>query len=514
MDEEERNTGESQDSEEPQAALPEHQVPDTAVEQAKQPEENEEKKDTNESSWVRENIEAIIVAIVLALIIRQFAMEAFVIPTGSMAPTLLGQHVAIECPNCGREFAIDNPDKSGRGESFSRAFKRTAKCPCCGARDVVYLYEGEYSDNTEALCQECSNRWMVENPDSGRTVRAKRLSLKCPNCEYCFQKDITPSDIAGGHKILVNKAGLLVRPPKRWDVIVFKVPEEPPKNYIKRLIGLPNESLLIKDGDIYINGNIARKELDVIHAMSFEVFNSELTQKLEEYIPWVAYDDKWKLSAKKLEVGAHEGDSVVEFDKRITSALPYSNPDSETPVNDARFHLSVTCKSKGEFFCSIDNGDHTFRFTVPVGEEGRATLTMDDVELKAADIRLVPGRSHEVEFLNIDNRVVALLDGNEVFRYDYESDLSVSAHPEIILGTTDTAACFEKIRVYRDIYYTHEGTHAVVSTQDLGPDEYFALGDNSASSKDSRRWGTIPAPNMLGRAFIVFWSIPEIKFIK
>jgi len=246
-----------------------------------------DKKDKKEPSWVRENLEAVIVAIVLALIIRQFAMEAFVIPTGSMAPTLYGQHVEIACPNCGREFAVDNPDKSGRRESFDTAYKQNAECPKCKSRGIVYLYDaGEWSENTEALCQECSNRWMVQNPTSGKTTLAKRLSLTCPNCEFDFQRDITPWDIAGGHKILVNKAGSLVRDPRRWDVIVFKYPEDTTKNYIKRLIGLPNENILVNNGDIYVNGDIARKELDIIHAMSYEVFSSELPQKWEQRVPW------------------------------------------------------------------------------------------------------------------------------------------------------------------------------------------------------------------------------------
>ncbi len=40
---------------------------------------------------------------------------------------------------------------------------------------------------------------------------------------------------------------------KRGDVIVFKSPPEPEKNYIKRIIGVPGESIMIQDGNVYLN---------------------------------------------------------------------------------------------------------------------------------------------------------------------------------------------------------------------------------------------------------------------
>jgi signal peptidase I len=48
--------------------------------------------------------------------------------------------------------------------------------------------------------------------------------------------------------------------PKRGDVIVFRLPQNPKINYIKRLIGLPNDEIQIKRGVVYINGNKIPKE--------------------------------------------------------------------------------------------------------------------------------------------------------------------------------------------------------------------------------------------------------------
>src|ERR1700720_2764562 len=54
----------------------------------------------------RETIEAIVVAMILALLVRGFEAEAFVIPTGSMAPTLMGRHKEITCPQCSNVYAV------------------------------------------------------------------------------------------------------------------------------------------------------------------------------------------------------------------------------------------------------------------------------------------------------------------------------------------------------------------------------------------------------------------------
>lgn len=57
-----------------------------------------------------------------------------------------------------------------------------------------------------------------------------------------------------GDKLFVNKFIYRFRSPKRWEIIVFKYPEDPKKDFIKRLIATPGESVEIRQGAIYING--------------------------------------------------------------------------------------------------------------------------------------------------------------------------------------------------------------------------------------------------------------------
>jgi len=58
-----------------------------------------------------------------------------------------------------------------------------------------------------------------------------------------------------GDLILVNKIAYKDSEPRRGDVLVFKYPEDPKKEFVKRIVGLPGESIEIKGGEIHIDGN-------------------------------------------------------------------------------------------------------------------------------------------------------------------------------------------------------------------------------------------------------------------
>src|SRR5947207_6551114 len=112
-------------------------------------------------SIVREYFESIVIAVILALFIRTFVVQAFKIPTGSMEENLLiGDHLLV-------------------------------------------------------------NKFVF-----GPTVSQLERKL------------LPVTDI------------------KRGDVIVFKYPEEPDRDFIKRVIGLPGETLEVREKKVYINGKM------------------------------------------------------------------------------------------------------------------------------------------------------------------------------------------------------------------------------------------------------------------
>jgi len=69
--------------------------------------------------------------------------------------------------------------------------------------------------------------------------------------------------------------------------------------------------------------------------------------------------------------------------------------------------------------------------------------------------------------------------------------------------------------IFNQIYYYNRGEFGLPGQKIVVPaDSYFVLGDNSASSKDSRYWGFVPKEDLLGQAMIVYWPLQRIKIIK
>jgi signal peptidase I len=85
-----------------------------------------------------------------------------------------------------------------------------------------------------------------------------------------------------GEMILVDRVTYRFSEPKRGDVVVFHYPRAPQEDYIKRVIGLPGETVAISTGDVYINGNpISEPYIDGQRTTTYR--NSEITLGADEY---------------------------------------------------------------------------------------------------------------------------------------------------------------------------------------------------------------------------------------
>ncbi|HBK74396.1 MAG TPA: hypothetical protein DD662_09370 [Planctomycetaceae bacterium] len=257
----------------------------------------------------RETVESLVIAFTLALLFRAFEAEAFVIPTGSMAPTLMGRHKDLDCSECEFNFQAgasrEEDDQShtfrtelGRVNREIERLRRLADDSSAGLqqRDVA---EQQIAD--------------LESPGGKLSVLQMRLAGKmiasatCPNCGNVMKliegegPSVTydaryPS--YNGDRILVDKVGYDFREPNRWDVIVFKYPEGANTNYIKRLVGLPNELVSIVGGDIWTSrdgqpATIARKPPHVMQAMLQVVHDSNFPASLMQTEGWPSAWTNW-----------------------------------------------------------------------------------------------------------------------------------------------------------------------------------------------------------------------------
>ncbi|MGE3822190.1 MAG: S26 family signal peptidase, partial [Isosphaeraceae bacterium] len=150
------------------------------------------------------------VTVFLFFLVLSVEAEGFVIPTGSMAPTLMGRQKELNCPQCDQLYTV-NADRE------------------------VNLDGGPYSPRPQPV-----------------------VAGVCPNCRFPTLVADVPN--FQGDRIYVIKTPLnLPLVPalgeavlERWDVAVFKLPEEPDVRYIKRLVGMPNEVLRIQSGDVWV----------------------------------------------------------------------------------------------------------------------------------------------------------------------------------------------------------------------------------------------------------------------
>ncbi|NCX97766.1 MAG: signal peptidase I [Planctomycetia bacterium] len=140
-------------------------------------------------------------------------------------------------------------------------------------------------------------------PDLRRRLepRAFVRQVRCPNCGAITRL----TDASGnyrhayppftGDRIIVEKFAYDFVEPARWDVVVFKYPEDARINYIKRLVGLPGETLAIAGGDIWTSRadgefEIARKPPDKLRAMLQCVHDS---RHVAEPLRTAGWPDAW-----------------------------------------------------------------------------------------------------------------------------------------------------------------------------------------------------------------------------
>ncbi|MFQ3591921.1 MAG: S26 family signal peptidase [Gemmataceae bacterium] len=198
----------------------------------------------------REVVETVVFVVVLVLLLKSFVAEAFVIPTGSMAETLLGYQKMITCPSCRHRFPVNSSREVERSRNGQITFIHGCTCPNCRLRINLLRPDEAERRPPQDLASILDPGFVLPEWVPG----AIRFFTNGPR---------------SGDRVLVSKYpyDLPGMKPQRLDVVVFKFPgddqdgpfpltgpfkEQVPINYIKRLVGLPGETIAIHRGKLFV----------------------------------------------------------------------------------------------------------------------------------------------------------------------------------------------------------------------------------------------------------------------
>jgi signal peptidase I len=500
----------------------------------------DETKPTQRGKNRRESIESFVVVFV-AFLVFSLEAEGFVIPTGSMAPTLMGRHKEIVCPECGDVYTVN------------------------------------------ADCE-------VDSDGTGAATGIRVAWGTCQNCRFTSRVDDAPS--VSGDRIYTMKKNLALPllpqagrvGPARWEVAVFRLPEDPQVRYIKRLVGMPDEIIRIQQGDIWRRPShgsepFQRLRRPISHQMAMQVLvydDSHRAASLRanpEWRRWVPEPEGWTEPDPGTYAGHASGQGWSELRYRhvvpdpeqwedIRAGRPLSVPPRPMLVTDfSSYNTDLSPQgwldrrsAARPWFQPHWVGDLTLSCRVDVRQTaGRLRLDLIkagesnrcELDLSTGQATLTHGQRragppvhttintkgvHLVTFANVDDRLTLIVDGILPF-----GDGRPCEPESSWIHAIPTAADLEPARIAvqgadlevtrlvlkRDIYYTLQpGESDQLSLEDfsqvgprgffdmladparyaglgppprrdypLGPGRYLMLGDNSPWSRDGRAWG-------------------------
>jgi signal peptidase I len=407
------------------------------------------------------------------VLVQAFGLEPFQVPTGSMAPTLEGHHHVCTCPRCRMSVDIGRASADYDGQGGTRYYTRSC-CPNCGESPLP----------------------VADVPET-----------------------------AGDH-VLVNKAAFAVRAPRRWEVVVFRLFGIV---FIKRLVGLPGETVAIKDGDVYIDSNLARKSFAQAWAMRVPIFDATCQ-------PPSGWAERWEREPNS---GTDDGGSLLLDGRAGHQTYTFHTspgPDGKCPplwdeyaynaglhggseaVHDFLVEADVELRAgSGSLALRLCDGESWVEVAIPANRTHAITTRswpMDkptlatDAAVQRTPFALRHGRTHHLAMSFVDRRFSLCVDGLMVVE---DVDLPVPRERKPVIRpvqieATGMAVAVRNFRLFRDVHYTARGRQGVGGQAvRLGAEQYFVLGDNSPNSQDSRFWPIdgISASQLLGPAFLV-----------
>jgi signal peptidase I len=362
--------------------------------------------------------------------------------------------------------------------------------------------------------------------------------------------------MANGDRILVLKCIYQFFEPQQWDVIVFKNPLDPKINYIKRLIARPGETLEIIDGDIYINGQICRKPPKVQNELWMPVYDNDYqpvrpVQPSFNHHSWRqpfqnTEDSNWtvdennptmfRLDSPPEKINSLFYDTSIGNNFRATYAYNSVEEYEYRPYcSDLMVRsYALFAEPKGCIGAALSKYQTNYKAWVDCA--GNMIIEADrggqPTELARKIIELPKtNKPTLVEFANVDHRLIFQF-GSEKLIYDLgrspdDAGAEKTNLPPQVAIFGSGKITLSHIAIFRDTHYTSKkyanspisGRATEGKPFKLGKDEFFALGDNSPNSEDSRWWGSpgrgnnntfysegiVPRDYLVGKALYVYW---------
>jgi signal peptidase I len=211
-----------------------------------------------EYQGIRENVELFVVAIVLALGIRAFYLQPFKIPTGSMQPTLngvIGHRTTAPPPN----FIVRAFQFLTLGRTYEDVVSQEP------TDTIVSIFPAKIKQFWDGSVIQMSSGRTYQVGIDPRSLEYQ-MNVK-PGQNFTQGQPIVRGYADLGDQLFVDKFSYNVFGPHRADVFVFRTngirgippgPDLSSEHYIKRLAGLPGDTLRIDQPRLFINGQEAK----------------------------------------------------------------------------------------------------------------------------------------------------------------------------------------------------------------------------------------------------------------
>ncbi len=357
-----------------------------------------------------------------------------------------------------------------------------------------------------AVCPECQSAFTVGAEFAAETPLA--------DCPHCREQHLPLAGLAihRGDRLWIDRTAFERRRPHRGEVVVLRNPHDGSQLCVKRVVGLPGETVELKHGDVWIDRHPWVKTL-----AQQRVVRQLVHREAEKTSRWHADDSaKWRWSGSDWELDPDQETQwhwlrYVHHDgKPVTDDVSHNAGVSRRLNLVSDFALSAKLKVRrgGQLALDVNDGRQTLRVTL-VLPEGKVSLTangqlLHTSVLSAESRRELARGAVLLELSNFDRHLLLAI-GSRVELSHPLTDASppLGTKRPLAVGAAGLQVTLGELTVYRDIYYSRQAVGEVYDAESsrlrLGSGEYYLLGDNSPISLDSRGWGGVSARLLLGR---------------